>query len=86
MSSIEGGQLWVSSEPLTYYVAKVHLGVVFVVPVRIDGVGKDAKVIANGPVKRLPVAEILDTWMPAGMPMKVPRTWHEQLLEQLDEP
>jgi hypothetical protein len=86
MSDIAGGQLWVSSEPQTYYIAKVHLGVAFVVPVRISGVGKDAKVIANGKVTRLPVSEILDTWMPAGMPTKVPRTWHEQLLEHLDEP
>jgi hypothetical protein len=86
MSSIEGGQLWVSAEPQTYYVAKVVSGIAFMVPVRISGVGKDAKVIANGAVQRLPVSEILDTWMPAGMPTKVPRTWHEQLLEHLDEP
>lgn len=85
MSDIAGGQLWISSEPQTYYIAKVHLGVAFVVPVRISGVGKDAKVIANGEVRRLHVSEILDTWMPAGMPMKVPRTWHEQLLEHLDD-
>lgn len=86
MSDIAGGQLWISSEPVTYYVAKVHLGVAFVVPVRIKGTGKDAQVIADGPVKRLSVSEILDTWMPAGMPTKVPRTWHEQLLERIDEP
>lgn len=86
MSDIAGGQLWISSEPVTYYVAKVHLGVAFVVPVRIKGAGKDAQVIADGPVKRLSVSEILDTWMPAGMPTKVPRTWHEQLLERIDEP
>ncbi len=86
MSAIESGQLWVSAEPCTYYVAKVHVGVAFVVPVRIKGVGKNAQVIADGPVKRLPVTEILDTWMPAGMPTKIPRTWHEQLLERIDEP
>ncbi len=86
MSAIDGGQLWVSSEPRTYFVAKVHLGVAFVVPVRIDGVGKNARVIADGEVRRLPVSEILDTWMPAGMPTKIPRTWHEQLLEHIDEP
>jgi hypothetical protein len=82
---IDGGQLWVSSEPRTYYVARVHLGVAFVVPVRIKGAGKKAQVIADGQVKRLPVSEILETWMPAGMPTKVPRTWHEQLLEHIDE-
>jgi hypothetical protein len=86
LSDVAGGQLWVSSEPRTYYVAKVHLGIVFVVPVRIKGTGKKAQVIADGPVKRLPVAEILETWMPAGMPTKVPRTWHEQLLDRIDEP
>jgi hypothetical protein len=85
VSDIAGGQLWVSSEPRTYYVAKVHMGVAFVVPVRINGVGKDAQVIADGPVKRLTVSEILETWMPAGMPTKVPRTWHEQLLEGIEE-
>ena len=85
MSDIAGGQLWISSEPQTFYVAKVHLGVAFVVPVRIKGTGKNAQVIADGAVQRKPVSEILDTWMPAGMPTKVPRTWHEQLLEQLDE-
>lgn len=85
MSAIDGGQLWVSSEPRTYYVAKVHLGVAFVVPVRISGTGKKAQVIADGEVKRLPVSQILETWMPAGMPTKVPRTWHEQLLEGIEE-
>lgn len=86
MSEIAGGQLWVSTEPQTYYVAKVHSGVAFMVPVRIAGVGKKAKVIADGEVKRVPVSEILELWMPAGMPTKIPRTWHEQLLEQLDDP
>lgn len=85
MSAIEGGQLWISSEPRTYYVAKVHLGIAFVVPVRIKGVGKDAQVIADGEVLRLSTTDILDTWMPVGMPTYVPRTWHEQLLERLDE-
>lgn len=85
MSDIAEGQLWVSSEPKTYYVARVHLGVAFVVPVRIKGVGKDAQVIADGPVRRLTVTEILETWMPTGIPTKIPRTWHEQLLERIDE-
>lgn len=86
VNGIAGGQLWVSSEPQTYYIAKVHLGVAFVVPVRLNGVGKNAQVIADGKVKRLPVSEILDTWMPTGTPTKIPRTWHEQLMAQLDEP
>jgi hypothetical protein len=84
-SSIEAGQLWVSSEPTTYYIAKLHADIAFVVPVIIKGVGKSAQVIANGEVKRLPVMDILETWMPAAIPMQVPRTWHEQLLERLDE-
>ncbi len=85
VSDLAEGQLWVSAEPRTYYVVKVHSGLAFVVPVRIKGTGKDAQVIADGNVSRLPVSEILDTWMPTGMPMKVPRTWHEQLMERLDE-
>jgi hypothetical protein len=83
---IAPGQLWVSSDtPTLYFVSRIDLGIATLVPVKIKGRGREAKVIANGKAQQVPVSEVLETWMPAAMPAKLPRTWHEQLLEQLDE-
>jgi hypothetical protein len=85
-SAVLGGQFWASEEAKTYFVAGVYFDLAFLVPVRIEGQGSGAKVIGDGKVRRVQVREILDTWMPVGKPIDPIRTWHEHLLDRLDEP
>ena len=77
---IAPGQLWTHKTKL-FFVSRIDFGMATLVPVRI----KDTKVLATGEAKQVPVEDVLETWLPAGMPTKAPRTWHEVLLESLDE-
>lgn len=66
-SGIRVGQIWVSPEPLTYYVKEVREdGSTLVTPIKVVGTGRDAKIVATHPAtyKTVPVSEMLDTWMP----------------------
>lgn len=88
-SGIRVGQLWVSPEPLTYYVKEVREdGTVLVTPVRIVGKGRGAKIVAmHHPEVRLEtrVAEMLDTWMPTAHDPGPPPTSFERILRDEED-
>ena len=83
--SVAPGQLWAAVPKSLFFVSRVDLGIATVVSVRVTGTGKDAKIVALGKVMRVSVEAMLEAWLPAGMPMPEPRTWHDQLLDGLKE-
>jgi hypothetical protein len=83
MTGVQPKQLWVSSEaePQVFYVSSVQLdGMANVIPVRIDGTGRQAQVVRTGKTRRVRTSEMLDTWMPTTHEPDPSPTWHERIM------